>query len=76
MSPWPNASDAGHSSTAVIHRTREPVPSTIRGDLPVTRLERSIVDSWPLLAGPDQRAPASLPWPSDEPQHNAFGTRP
>ena len=45
---------------AVIHRARKPVPIVIRRDLPVTRLERSIVDTWSLLDGPDQRAPAIL----------------
>jgi very-short-patch-repair endonuclease len=43
---------------AVVHRVRKPIPVVIRRDLPVTRLERSIVDTWSLLDGPDQRAPA------------------
>jgi very-short-patch-repair endonuclease len=29
-----------------------------RSDMSVTRLERAVVDSWPLLVGPEQRAPA------------------
>jgi hypothetical protein len=43
-----------------VHRSLAPVASITRAGLPLTRLERSIVDSWPLLTGADQRAPAIL----------------
>jgi hypothetical protein len=46
----------------VAHRrdgfTRQAPHIVWRGGLPVTRLERTIVDSWPLLAGDAGRAPA------------------
>ena len=41
-----------------VHRTTRRVPTRSRGGVEITRLERSIVDSWPLLTGADQRAPA------------------
>ena len=47
-----------------VHRREEFVcepPSVVmRNGLPITRLERSIVDSWPLLDGDAKRAPAIL----------------
>lgn len=43
-----------------IHRAAAPPRRVTRGGLPVTRLERSIVESWPLLDGASQRAPAIL----------------
>jgi very-short-patch-repair endonuclease len=46
----------------VVHRrdrfTCEPPDVLLRAGLPVTRLEQSIVDSWPLLDGDAKRAPA------------------
>jgi very-short-patch-repair endonuclease/predicted transcriptional regulator of viral defense system len=44
----------------VIHRSLLSLDPLRRGGQPVTRLERSIVDSWTLLTGPDQRAPAIM----------------
>jgi Protein of unknown function (DUF559) len=41
----------------VIHIGRRPVADVGRDGSPVTRLERSIVDSWTILSGADQRAP-------------------
>ncbi|GGM59696.1 DUF559 domain-containing protein [Dactylosporangium sucinum] len=43
-----------------VHRRRgwEPADMVVRDGFPVTRLERSIVDSWPLLDRGLQRAPA------------------
>jgi very-short-patch-repair endonuclease len=47
-----------------VHRREEfvcePPHIVMRNGLPVTRLERSIVDSWPLLDGDAKRAPAIL----------------
>src|SRR6266536_3890045 len=45
----------------IVHRRaalgRAPPEVLVRGELPVIRLERSIVDSWPLLSGDAKRAP-------------------
>jgi len=45
----------------VVHRRSSFAPgpphAVFRGGLPVTRLERSLVDSWPLLDGDRRRAP-------------------
>jgi hypothetical protein len=43
---------------AVIHTSQELVAHIVRDGIPVTRMERSIVDSWAVLEGSDQRAPA------------------
>lgn len=48
----------GRPHVVTIHRTNEPARPLVRGGLPITPVERSIVDSWPLLSGADQRAPA------------------
>jgi very-short-patch-repair endonuclease len=42
----------------VIHRATYPFSWVRRGEARVSRLERAVVDSWPLVTGPDQRAPA------------------
>jgi very-short-patch-repair endonuclease len=41
----------------VVHRTLRPLDAVLTAGLPAVRLERSIVQSWPLLTGPEQRAP-------------------
>lgn len=41
-----------------VHRTRTGSPGVRRDGLPVVSLERAVVESWPLLTGSDQRAPA------------------
>lgn len=41
-----------------LHRTRTASPVAWRGGFPVVSLERAVVESWPLLRGSDQRAPA------------------
>lgn len=43
---------------AIIHTSRNGVAAIGRGGMPVTRMERSVVDSWAVLTGSDQRAPA------------------
>lgn len=50
----------GRPHVVTIHRSNQPAPVLVRGGLPVTPLERSIVDSWSLLTGADRRAPAIL----------------
>lgn len=42
----------------VVHRTRRPIDAITRGGARTVRPARAIVDSWPLLAGSDRRAPA------------------
>jgi len=41
----------------VVHRTRQRLDAVERDGLPLVRLEKALVTSWPLLSGPDQRAP-------------------
>lgn len=41
----------------VVHRTRAPMRAVELGGLPVVRLETALATSWPMLAGPAQRAP-------------------
>lgn len=41
----------------VVHRTLLPLRPQLVEDLPTVPLEVALVDSWPLLAGTDQRAP-------------------
>jgi hypothetical protein len=60
-----SAGPAGHLRGApglVIHRRKhlvmEPPDVVVRKGLPVTQLEATIVDSWPLLDGDAKRAPA------------------
>ena len=55
-----------------VHRTTRRVPTRSRGGMEITRLERSIVDSWPLLTGADQRAPAIVRSPSDSRRRSGF----
>jgi very-short-patch-repair endonuclease len=43
-----------------VHRVAHTFSSVGRGDARVSRLERAVVDSWPLLTGAEQRAPAIL----------------
>ncbi|MDT4911886.1 MAG: hypothetical protein QOC66_1014 [Pseudonocardiales bacterium] len=40
-----------------VHRSRRPLDSMEIAGLPVVRTERALSASWPLLAGPDRRAP-------------------
>jgi very-short-patch-repair endonuclease len=47
----------GVPGEVVVHRTVRPLDATIVDSLPVVRLEESLVASWPLLSGPEQRAP-------------------
>lgn len=51
-----------HGGDLTVHRragfVAGPPHAVLRHGLPVTRLERSVVDSWPLLRGDAQRAPA------------------
>lgn len=47
-----------HPVAVVVHRSRSRPPSTVRGGDPVVALETAVVQSWPLLRGSDQRAPA------------------
>lgn len=47
-----------HPVAVVVHRSRSRPPSTVRGGAPVVALETAVVQSWPLLWGSDQRAPA------------------
>ena len=46
----------------VVHRTLLPLDPVELDGLPVVRTELAIATSWPLLAGPDQRAPAIEAW--------------
>ncbi len=48
----------GRPVAVAIHRTLQPPAVLRRGGAPVTRLERTLVDSWSLLDGAYQRAPA------------------
>lgn len=41
-----------------VHRTRTGSPGRRRDGVPVVSRERAVVESWPLLTGSDQRAPA------------------
>lgn len=47
-----------HPVRVQVHRTRIGSPGRRRDGVPVVSLERAVVESWPLLTGPDQRAPA------------------
>lgn len=47
-----------HPVPVVVHRSRSRPPSLVRGGDPVVALEAAVVQSWPLLRGSDQRAPA------------------
>ena len=59
----PSARFRGSRDVRVHRRTgfsAAPPDAIVRGGWPVTRLETSIVDSWPMLDGEAQRAPAIL----------------
>jgi very-short-patch-repair endonuclease len=47
-----------HAVPVQVHRTRTGSPGRWRGGVPLVSLERAVVESWPLLTGSDQRAPA------------------
>ncbi|MEV1132218.1 DUF559 domain-containing protein [Agromyces sp. NPDC049794] len=58
----PAASGLRHQPGVLVHHSRdmtllEPPCVVVRSGLPVTRLERTLVDSWPMLASADRRAP-------------------
>jgi very-short-patch-repair endonuclease len=50
------------TSVLIVHRQRgfaaEPPHVVVRSDLPVVRIERAIVESWPLLVPGERRSPA------------------
>jgi very-short-patch-repair endonuclease len=41
----------------IVHRTQAPLRARVLDGFPIVGLETAIATSWPLLAGPDQRAP-------------------
>lgn len=46
----------------VVHRSRRPIAARVVAGFPVVQLEDALVASWPLLRGPDQRAPLIEAW--------------
>lgn len=50
----------------VVHRTRMPLGSHHVDGLPVVRLETALTTSWPLLSGPERRAPLIEASPSPD----------
>ncbi|TXR55346.1 hypothetical protein [Quadrisphaera setariae] len=48
----------GSSWRVELHRCRSDAARVLRGGLEVVTAARAVVDSWPLLSGSDQRAPA------------------
>ncbi len=46
------------ASGAVVHRSRRPASTLVRGGLTVVSLERAIAQSWPSASGASQRSPA------------------
>lgn len=50
----------GVAGQLVVHRTKRPMRTSYANGIPVVELETSLVNSWPLLTGADQRAPLIL----------------
>jgi very-short-patch-repair endonuclease len=48
----------GRAPSLIVHRTRVPTRVRTVGGLPTVGASIAVVRSWPMLAGPDQRAPA------------------
>lgn len=46
----------------VVHRRRRPIAARMVSGFPVVHVEDALVASWPLLRGPDQRAPLIEAW--------------